>query len=105
MASTSHERIARQVLEAWNTHDVERVVACYTPDLVYRDPGTRGYVQGADALRRFLWRAMLTPLGSETTLEVEGMDLVVLEGERLKRNEVYFDRAALASLVASRPAA
>src|SRR5438132_3001713 len=31
MASTSHERIARQVLEAWNTHDVERVVACYTP--------------------------------------------------------------------------
>ena len=35
----------------------------------------------------------------------EGMDLVVLEGERLKRNEVYFDRAALASLVASRPAA
>ena len=90
-------------------------------------------MQGADALRRyltkmfaswrmhwsarevfplegtngaaFLWRAMLTPLGSETTLEVEGKDLVVLEGERLKRNEVYFDRAALASLVASRPAA
>ena len=133
MASTSHERIARQVLEAWNTHDVERVVACYTPDLVYRDPGTRGYVRGADALRRyltkmfaswrmhwsarevfplegtngaaFLWRAMLTPLGSETTLEVEGMDLVVLEGERLKRNEVYFDRAALAPLLASRSAA
>ena len=132
MVSTRHESIARHVLEAWNTHDVERVVACYTPDLVYRDPGTRGHVQGADALRRYLtrmfaswrmhwsarevfplegtdgaavlWRATLTPLGGDTTVEVEGMDLVVLEGERLKRNEVYFDRAALASLVASRPA-
>jgi ketosteroid isomerase-like protein len=125
--STDRERLARQVLDAWNTHDVERVVACYTPDLVYRDPGTRGEVRGADAFRRYLtkmfaswrmhwsvrevfplegtdgtavlWRATLTPLGGETSVEVEGMDLAVLEGERLKRNEVYFDRAALASLL------
>jgi hypothetical protein len=33
------------------------------------------------------------------------MDLVVLDGERVKRNEVYFDRAALASLLGARPAA
>ena len=133
MARTDHERIARRVLEAWNAHDVERVVACYTPDLVYRAPGTRGEVRGADAFRRYLtklfaswrmhwaareifplaategtavlWRATLTPLGGDTTVEVEGMDLAVLEGERLKRNEVYFDRAALAPLLASRPAA
>jgi ketosteroid isomerase-like protein len=133
MAGTNHERIARQVLDAWNTHDVERVVACYTPDLVYRDPHTRGEVRGADALRRYLtkmfaswrmhwsarevfplegmdgaavlWRATLTPVGGDTTVAVEGMDLVVLEGERLKRNEVYFDRAALAPLLAARSAA
>jgi len=133
MAGTNHERIVRKVLDAWNAHDVERVVACYTPDLVYRDPGTRGEVRGADALRRyltkmfaswrmhwsprevfplegtngaaFLWRATLTPLGGDTTVEVEGMDLALIEGERLKRNEVYFDRAALAPLLASRPAA
>ena len=133
MAGTKHERIARQVLDAWNTHDVERVVACYTPDLVYRDPGTRGEVRGADALRRYLtkmfaswrmhwsarevfplegtdgaavlWQATLTPVGGDTTVAVEGMDLVVLEGERLKRNEVYFDRAALAPLLAARSAA
>jgi len=128
MAGTNHERIARQVLDAWNTHDVERVVAFYTPDLVYRDPNTRGEVRGADAFRRYLrklfvawrmhwsvrevfplegtngaailWRATLTPVGGGTTVEVEGMDLAVIEGERLKRNEVYFDRMALASLLA-----
>jgi hypothetical protein len=52
-----------------------------------------------------LWRATLTPLGGDTTVEVEGMDLVVLQGERLKRNEVYFDRLALALLLSSRSAA
>lgn len=130
---TDHETLARHVLDAWNSHDVERVVACYTPDLVYRDPGTRGEVRGADAFRRYLakmfaswrmhwsprevfpldggngsailWRATLTPIGADTSVEVEGMDLVVLEGDRLKRNEVYFDRAALAPLLGSRSAA
>jgi len=67
MAATDHERIVRKVLDAWNAHDVERVVACYTPDLVYRDPGTRGEVRGADALRRYLtkmfasWRMHWSP--------------------------------------------
>ena len=133
MTGTNHEKIARQVLDAWNTHDVERVVACYTPDLVYRDPGTRGDVRGADAFRRYLtklfaswrmhwsarevfplegtngaailWRATLTPAGGGGSVEIEGMDIAWIEGERLKRNEVYFDRAALAPLLASRPAA
>jgi ketosteroid isomerase-like protein len=129
MTTTDHERITRHVLTAWNSHDVERLVACYTPDLVYRDPNTRGEVRGADAFRRYLnrlfacwrmhwtprqifplagtdgvmalWRATLTPVGGDTGVEVEGVDLVVLEGELLKRNEVYFDRAALVPLLAA----
>ena len=129
MTRTDHERIARRVLDAWNTHDVERVVACYTPDLIYRDPGTRGPVQGADAFRRylgrmfrswrmhwsarevfpleggagaaFLWHARLAPVGSDASVEIDGMDIALLDGERLKRNEVYFDRAALAGLLAA----
>jgi ketosteroid isomerase-like protein len=133
MTKTDHERIARQVLEAWNAHDVERVVAFYTPDLVYRDPNTSGEVRGEDAFRRYLrklfaawrmhwsvrkvfplegtdgaavlWHATLTPVDGDATVEVDGMDLVMLQGERLERNEVYFDRAALASLLAARPAA
>jgi ketosteroid isomerase-like protein len=114
---------ATAVLSAWNDHDVDRVVACYTEDCVYRDPNTRGAVAGREALRRyltrlfrdwrmhwslreffafgdgsggaFLWDAELTPAAGGKTAEISGMDLVLLRGERLSRNEVYFDRMAL----------
>jgi ketosteroid isomerase-like protein len=129
MTTTDYERITHHVLEAWNSHDVGRLVACYTPDLVYRDPNTRGEVRGADAFRSYLtrlfaswrmhwtarqlfplagtdgvaalWQATLRPVGSDRTLEVEGLDLVVLDGDLVQRNEVYFDRAALMPLLAA----
>jgi ketosteroid isomerase-like protein len=115
---------AAAVLSAWNRHDVEAVVACYTEDCVYLDPNTRGAVSGRDAFRRyltrlfrdwrmrwslreffpfadgnggaFLWDAELTPASGGPTARIAGMDLVVLRGELLSRNEVYFDRMALA---------
>ena len=129
MTITDYERITHQFLESWNSHDVERLVARYTPDLVYRDPNTRGDVCGADAFRAYLtklfaswrmhwtarqlfpladttgvaalWQATLGPVGSDRTLEITGVDLVVLEGDLVKRNEVYFDRAALMPLLAA----
>jgi ketosteroid isomerase-like protein len=103
------------------------VVACYTDDLVYSDPNTRGNVEGADAMRRYLtrlferwemrwavkktfalagidgsavlWHATLRPRGAEEGVEADGMDLVLVEGGKVKRNEVYFDRAVLAPLL------
>jgi ketosteroid isomerase-like protein len=133
MTRVNLDHVARTVLDAWNTQRVERVLACYTADLVYRDPNTRGEVHGAAAFARyltklfaawrmhwaprevftlergdgtaFLWRATLTPVGADAGVEVDGMDLAILEGDRLKRNEVYFDRAVLAPLLAARPAA
>jgi hypothetical protein len=130
MSTTNIEHVARDVLDAWNSQNVERVVACYTRDLVYRDPNTRGPVRGAEAFGRyltklfaawrmhwsprevfplagtdgtaFLWRAKLTPVGSETGVEIDGMDLAILEGNLLERNEVYFDRALLAPLLVGR---
>jgi ketosteroid isomerase-like protein len=123
MPDLDQERRARRVLDAWNTHDVDAVLACYATDLVYRDPGTRGDVRGADAFRHYLarlfgawrmhwsareifalagtdgtavlWSASLTPVGGNGTIAVEGMDLVLLKGGLIARNEVYFDRAAL----------
>jgi ketosteroid isomerase-like protein len=120
-------------LEAWNSQDVERVVGVYTDDVVYVDPSTRGQVQGAHSLRRYLtklfdrwemswsfkegflgadpdvatilWHATLRPAGGDTEVQVDGMDLVVVEGDRIKRNEVYFDRAVLAPLLAEAPGA
>ena len=50
-----HQRaieLAERLLESWNTQDVERVVDCYTANVRYRDPNTRGVVVGSDALRR-----------------------------------------------------
>jgi len=120
------EALATRFLEAWNSQDVDRVLACYTEDLVYRDPNTRSPVVGAEAMRRYLqklfaawqmtwalreahelasgdgaailWRATFRRAGQEAVVEADGMDLVCLEGLRARRNEVYFDRSILASL-------
>lgn len=120
--------ISGPLIDAWNEQDPEKVVGCYTDDLFYSDPNTRGPVEGADAFRRYLtklfaawemrwevketfplkdtdgaaglWRASFRRAGGDAEIEVNGMDLVLIEGDRLKRNEVYFDRAALAPLLA-----
>jgi len=122
-----YRRITDHLLATWNTQDVEAVLACYTPDLVYLDPNTRGPVVGADAMRSYLtklyarwtmtweggeffpldgadgltgrWIATFAPAGVDRGVDISGIDLVIFEGELVKRNEVYFDRAPLASLV------
>ncbi len=119
--------LSEDFLSAWNSQDVERVVACYTDDVVYWDPNTRGVVKGADAMRRYLrklfaawemhwtfreaypfadkdgaavlWHASFRKPGKEKTVEADGMDLVLLQRGLIQRNEVYFDRLALAPLM------
>jgi len=121
-----HE-LAEAILDAWNSQDVESVLACYTDNVRYVDPNTHGPVEGTDAMRRYLtklfrtwkmhwrlkeafmfndrrgcallWRATLQRAGGGKTVDVDGMDLVIVKDGRLQRNEVYFDRAALASLI------
>ena len=118
-------RLTKNTLSAWNAQDVDRVISRYTEDCVYLDPNPRGPVVGHEALRRylsrlfqqwkmhwslreffpfadgsggaFLWQARLTPASGGKTAEISGMDLVVLRGERMSRNEVYFDRTAVFS--------
>lgn len=46
--------LIEQFLDAWNTQDVEKVVACYSDDLIYKDPNTRGEITSLDAMRRYL---------------------------------------------------
>lgn len=116
-------RLTERFLSAWNAQDVDKVLACYTDDCIYLDPNTRGAVSGHEALRKylsrlfqewkmhwslrefflfsdqnggaFLWHAKLTPAGGGKTIEIDGMDLVIVRKERMCRNEVYFDRMAL----------
>ncbi len=127
MDRTDLERIIPAFLDAWTSQDVERVVSLYTEDVRYRDPNTRGYVEGRDALRRylrklfdawqmtwherevfdldgtdgvaFLWHATFRRPGKDLVVEADGMDLALLRGDQLARNEVYFDRAVLAPLM------
>lgn len=121
------EQVIARFLDAWNSQDVERVAACYTEDVRYRDPNTRGHVEGRDAMKRYLrklfaewqmtwarrevfelageegvallWHATFRRPGGAEVVEADGMDLAVLRGGLLVRNEVYFDRAVLAPLI------
>ena len=116
-------KLVELALSAWNSQDVDKVLSRYAEDCVYQDPNTRGSIVGHEAFRRylsrlfeqwkmhwslrefflfadgsggaFLWRAELSPAAGGETKEVQGMDLVLLRGERMCRNEVYFDRMAL----------
>ncbi|TML00235.1 MAG: nuclear transport factor 2 family protein [Actinobacteria bacterium] len=122
-----HRRLAEHVLSTWNTQDVERVLDCYADDLVYLDPNTRGPVVGRDAMRAYLtklfarwtqhwepqelfplegtdgvairWAGSLAQAGESRSLDIAGLDLVILEGDLIVRNEVYFDRSPLAALM------
>ena len=122
-------RLADEVLSAWNTQDVEAVLDRYTDDLRYLDPNTRGPEFGRDAMRAYLtklfgrwtmtwaageifplgetdgvairWTGTLAPAGEEESVAIGGLDLVILEGDLVKRNEVYFDRAPVGALMSA----
>jgi len=120
-------RMCEKFLSEWTSQDVERVLATYTDDVCYVDPNTRGAVIGADNLRRYLkklfsawemtwalrearlfadgggcavlWHATFKKAGGGKMVEADGMDFVLVENGRVKKNEVYFDRAVLAQLM------
>ena len=121
--------LADRFIAAWNEQDVETLAGCYSVDLRYRDPGTRGEVRGRDEFRRYLtklfaswqmrwslrevhpfkegdgaavlWHATLRRVGGPEVVEVDGMDLVEVSGQLICRNEVYFYRSVLAPLLAT----
>jgi hypothetical protein len=127
MNAERRDRLVTRFLDAWNSQEVERVLDCYTDQLRYRDPNTRGEVVGRDAMRRyltrlfagwrmtwakrevhglagedgvaFLWHATFRRTDTdESVVEADGMDFVLLDGDRVARNEVHFDRLALGAL-------
>jgi ketosteroid isomerase-like protein len=127
ITQTGFNELATQFLDAWTSQNIDAVLACYTEDLVYRDPNTRRDVAGAEAMRRYLtklfsswqmtwklregyilasgdgaailWHATFRRPGQDAVVEADGMDLVCLEGKRVRRNEVYFDRTCLKPLI------
>ncbi|MEJ8654197.1 nuclear transport factor 2 family protein [Streptomyces sp. MS1.AVA.3] len=54
------QRFAGEWVAAWNSHDLERILAHYTDDVVFASPrivqlmcGSSGEVRGKDALRAY----------------------------------------------------
>lgn len=127
MPERTVNEIADAFLAAWNSQDVERVAACYAPNLVYRDPNTKGEIRDQPSFKRylkklfeawdmtwstregfplndmdgyaFLWHAVIRKSNGKGEVEIDGMDLVLMEDGLITRNEVYFDRALLAPLM------
>ena len=108
---------ADEWLDAWTGNKPDALLAYYTADAYYIDPaypdGLRGHGQIAPYFRKLLsrnpdwrweaveifttangfilkWRAII-PV-RDTQLTLHGLDIVEMEGERISRNEVYFDR-------------
>lgn len=117
---------AGEWLPAWSGNRPEVLVAFYTDDAFYADPGLPTGIRGRDALLayftrllernpRWVWthrRSLALPDGflnfwhasipaGERTVEVDGVCSVQLRGDKIYANEVFFDRAPLLSAIAA----
>ena len=111
-------------LAAWSGEDLETLVGFYSEDAFYSDPARREGLRGHGEIRPYFerllaffrgwrweavevfptrrgfilkWRATI-PVGGEEVVEY-GLDIVELEEGKITRNEVYFDRSKLLSLL------
>lgn len=126
MTATELDARGERIRAAWNSQDVERVLETYAEEFRYTDPDTRGAIVDRDGLRRYLtrlfaettahttvrasfelagvpgvavlWRAAVRRAGAAAEVELDGVDLVLFEGDRIASHEICFDRAALAPL-------
>ena len=85
------ERAGLDVVTTGSGAEAITLAARAVPDLVILDlrlPDVPG-----EEVAREVRRA-----GTDQALDIDGMDLAVLDGDRVARNEVYFDRTPLAAL-------
>lgn len=107
-------------LDAWTGNRPEHLLSYYSNEAYYRDPARPDGLRGREALANYLqkllaknpewrwlrqeliptekgfvlkWEARIPHQGSQ--LRLEGLDIVELQGERIVRNEVYFDPSPL----------
>ena len=126
MTAPEARQFAEKWLPAWTGNNPELLASFYSEDAVYLDPGIPSGVKGKAALLAYFkkllaynpewtwshvegipmedgflnkWRALI-PVGS-ATMEIIGICLVQLnEAGKIRRNEVYFDRAQLLAEIA-----
>jgi hypothetical protein len=111
---------AARWLPAWTGNDPERLLAFYDEQAWYADPAVPHGLTGHAALRAYFTKLLAanpswvwtqvaaTPMAGgfvnhwharipavDRTVELEGVCLVQLAGDRITRNEVFFDRSPL----------
>jgi steroid delta-isomerase-like uncharacterized protein len=59
MSSEVCQQLVRNLIDAWNAHDVDRVVALYAPDYEETDVAVAEPQRGPDAIRRTMRRYLL----------------------------------------------
>ncbi|MFO1519543.1 MAG: nuclear transport factor 2 family protein [bacterium] len=110
----------RQWLAAWTGNNPQHLLSFYGPHAFYRDPARPDGVKGQEALKVYFekllaknpdwvwemeevfstekgftlkWKATV-PFGGKNVVFF-GLDIVEMEGEKITRNEVYFDPSPL----------
>jgi len=114
-------------LTSWTGNNPEKLISFYSKTAYYQDPanpkGLKGHEEIFPYFKKLLagnpkwiwqmteayptekgfilkWKATI-PVKSEEITEY-GMDIVELKGDKIIRNEVYFDRTELISILKSR---
>lgn len=105
--------------QAWNSADVDTVLALFTDNVRYRDAATAGEVAGRDAMQRYCrklfkawhvhyevkyahafadrdgfavaWIAQAQQAGSDISATLEGVDMVFYRAGLIERVESYYD--------------
>jgi hypothetical protein len=121
------EAFCREWLGAWTGNDPDKLLSYYHTDAMYTDPAHRDGLKGHDEIRKYFvklldvyrdWRwepievfpirtgaivkwECTIPVGPEVIHET-GLDIVEIEGSKIMRNEVYFDRTRLLAAVEKR---
>lgn len=122
MDYTKAKALCDRWLPAWTggKEAVDGLLACYTPDAFYLDPVRPGGLNGHGEMRAYFekllakypdwrweaeeifptekgftlkWKGIIPITGQIVTLY--GVDIVEAKGDKISRNEVYFDSLAL----------
>jgi len=119
--------VTERLIHCWDQRDVEATLQYYTEDVQYSEPGAGVHIDGREKLRGYLtkyfqawdsrwtvyehhrleghdglvlfWNMEVWRPGSSERLMTKGMDLVMVRGEQIARDTVYFDRMQLKPLM------